>query len=185
VIAQALSDIKTHLARGDDLLQDYLSLVRVSVGPRPLVDLQAVVTQVAQELTPTLTAQGITVQLDGLEQLGMVALHAKTFQRALRNLMHNALDAMPQGGTLRLAGRRQETTVSLEVQDTGSGIPPEHAARIFEPLYTTKPGGTGLGLSIVQEVVTALGGQVAMQSTVGHGTTFILTLPVAGTGDTP
>jgi two-component system sporulation sensor kinase B len=107
-VAQALSDIKTHLARVDDLFQDYLALVRVSAGPRPLVDLQALVTQFAQELTPTLTAQGVTVQLDGLEQLGMVVLHAHTFHRALLNLAHNAMDAMPQGGTLHLAGRRQE-----------------------------------------------------------------------------
>jgi signal transduction histidine kinase len=103
------------------------------------------VTQVARELTLVFTAQGITVQLDGPEQLGMVALRAHTFRRALLDLVHNAMDAMPQGGTLRLAGRRQEATVSLEVQNTDSGIPPEHPARIFEPLYTTKPGGTGLG----------------------------------------
>jgi signal transduction histidine kinase len=57
----------------------------------------------------------------------------------------------------------------------------EHSPRIFEPLHTTKPGGTGLGLYIVQEVVAAHGGQVAMQSTVGAGTTFTLTLPLAGT----
>jgi signal transduction histidine kinase len=57
----------------------------------------------------------------------------------------------------------------------------EHYNRIFEPLHTTKPGGTGLGLYIVQEVVAAHGGQVAMQSTVGAGTTFTLTLPLAGT----
>ena len=65
------------------------------------------------------------------------------------------------------------------MRDTGSGIPPEDYAQIFEPLYTTKPGGTGLGLYIVQEVMAAHGGQVAVQSTVGVGTTFTLTLPLA------
>jgi signal transduction histidine kinase len=65
------------------------------------------------------------------------------------------------------------------VRDTGSGIAPEHTARIFEPLHTTKPGGTGLGLYIVQEVMAAHSGQVAVQSTVGVGTTFTLTLPLA------
>jgi signal transduction histidine kinase len=91
---------------------------------------------------------------------------------------------MPQGGTLTLRGRRQATTVHLDVEDTGVGIPPERLSQIFEPLHTTKPGGTGLGLYIVQEVMAAHGGQVAVQSTVGTGTTFTLTLPVAGTGET-
>jgi signal transduction histidine kinase len=86
---------------------------------------------------------------------------------------------MPQGGTLTLRGRQNATAVQLEISDTGSGVPPEQYAQIFEPLYTTKPGGTGLGLFIVQEIVTAHGGQVTMQSTVGHGTTFTITLPLA------
>ena len=63
-------------------------------------------------------------------------------------------------------------------------MPPEHCPHIFEPLYTTKTGGTGLGLYIVQEVVTAHGGQVTVQSAVGHGSTFTLTLPLMDKGDT-
>jgi signal transduction histidine kinase len=110
----------------------------------------------------------------------MVALHPHSFRRVLVNLVHNAIDAMPQGGTLTLQGRRQAATVSLAVRDTGSGIPPEHLPQIFEPLHTTKPGGTGLGLYIVHEVVAAHGGQVAVQSTLGAGTTFTITLPLVG-----
>jgi signal transduction histidine kinase len=114
-----------------------------------------------------------------------VALHANTFRRVLVNLVDNARDAMPQGGTVTLRGRRQSATVHLDVADTGIGIPPERQRQIFEPLQTTKPGGTGLGLYIVQEVMAAHGGQVAVQSTVGAGTTFTLTLPEAGAGETP
>ena len=186
-VAQALVEIKTQLARLDELVQDYLSLVRVAAIQQVPMDLGRLVTQCAQDMTPTLTAHGITLQLEALDQLGMVALHAHTFRRALLNLMQNAMDAMPQGGTLTLRGRRQDATVHLDVEDTGSGIAPEHATQMFEPLYTTKPGGTGLGLYIVQEVVAAHGGQVAVQSTVGSGTTFTLTLPLAGAreGDPP
>jgi signal transduction histidine kinase len=67
--------------------------------------------------------------------------------------------------------------VQLQIQDTGSGISREQRAKIFEPLYTTKPGGTGLGLYIVQEILAAHGGQVTVESVEGEGTTFILTLP--------
>jgi len=107
----------------------------------------------------------------------MVAFHTSTLRRALLNLVQNAAEAMPQGGTVTLAGQATARQVQLEVRDTGSGIPAEKLARIFEPLYTTKPGGTGLGLYIVQEIVTAHKGQIIVQSTVGHGTTFMITLP--------
>jgi len=183
-ITQVFTEIQTNLARVDALLQDYLSLVRAGAVSLAPADLRLFVTQFAQEMTPALAAHGITLQLAGLAPLGQVALHQPTFRRVLLNLVHNAIDAMPQGGTLTLQGRRQGVTVQLDVRDTGSGIPPEHYAQIFEPLYTTKPGGTGLGLYIVQEVMTAHRGTVAVQSVVGQGTTFTLTLPVAGAGET-
>jgi two-component system NtrC family sensor kinase len=181
VIAQTLTEIRTHLARVDDLVQDYLSLVRVPTIEKVPTELSTTVRQFAQEMTPALTMQGITIHLDALDQLGAVALHLNTFRRALLNLVQNAMEAMPKGGTLSLRGRRLATTVQLDVCDTGIGIAPEYTARIFEPLHTTKPGGSGLGLYIVQEIITAHGGQVAVQSTVGHGTTFTITLPLAGT----
>jgi signal transduction histidine kinase len=165
----------------DDLVQDYLSLARVPTLEKAPMDLGPLVRQFAQELTPVLTAQRVTLHLDALDHLGTVALHLSTFRRVLLNLVQNALDAMPQGGTLRLRGRQQAATVHLDVCDTGIGIPQEHITRIFEPLHTTKPGGTGLGLYIVQEIITAHGGQVAVQSTVGYGTTFTITLPLAET----
>jgi signal transduction histidine kinase len=181
-VTQALTEIKTHLARVDDLLQDYLALVRVGVGSQTPVDLQAFVMQFAQEIAPALTAQSITLQLDGLEQLGVMAIPSNPFRRALLNLVHNAMDAMPKGGTLTLSGQCQGGTMHLAIQDTGSGMSPEHMARIFEPLYTTKPGGTGLGLYLVQEVMSAQGGQVTVQSTVGVGTTMTITLPQTDAG---
>jgi PAS domain S-box-containing protein len=178
-IVAALAEIKTQLACVDDLLQDYLSLVRVSTITRESADLGTVVATVVQEMTAECTARGITLVLDGLDQLGTVALHRNTLQRALLNLLHNALDAMPRGGTLTLRGRRQAAQAQLDLSDTGTGVPAAHLARIFEPLYTTKPGGTGLGLYIVQEVVAAHGGQVTVESVEGHGTTFTITLPQA------
>jgi signal transduction histidine kinase len=84
---------------------------------------------------------------------------------------------MPQGGSLLLRGQQTGAQVRLEISDTGVGIPAEQLGQIFAPLYTTKPGGTGLGLYLVREFVTALGGEIAVQSHVGQGTTFRMTLP--------
>ena len=177
-IALALTEIKTHLARVDDLVEDYLSLVRGSTLQQAPMALSSLVTQCAHDILPALAAHGITLQLDALDQLGVVALHPHSFRRVLVNLVHNAIDAMPQGGTLTLQGRRQAATVS-----SPCGIPAaafSGASQIFEPLHATKPGGTGLGLYIVQEVVAAHGGQVAVQSTVGAGTIFTIMLPLVG-----
>jgi signal transduction histidine kinase len=178
-MVQSLAEIKTHLARLDDLVQDYLSLVRVPAIQREPAEVGAVVEAFAQENSAMLAQRGITLQQQGLTQLGTIDLHQNTFRRALLNLVHNAMDAMPQGGTLSLCGRRHAAQVQLEIRDTGPGIPAEYLSRIFEPLFTTKPGGTGLGLYIVHEIITAHDGTVAVQSTPGQGTSFTLTLPVA------
>jgi signal transduction histidine kinase len=176
-VAETLAEIRTQLGRVEELVQNYLSLVRVgNIEPTPQ-DLGAAVATWATEAQGQAVARGITLHLQGLTDLGLVAFHAATLRRAVVNLVQNALDAMPQGGRLTLAGQSTATQVQVQVQDTGSGIPAALLKQIFEPLYTTKPGGSGLGLYIVQEVVTAHGGQLTVQSTEGHGTTFTITLP--------
>lgn len=121
---------------------------------------------------------------EGLVSLGQVMLHANSFRRVLVNLIQNALEAMPQGGSLTLRGRQTDTQMQLQVSDTGIGMPAANCLLIFEPLYTTKPTGTGLGLYLVQEIVTAHGGEIAVQSAVGRGTTFTITLPRANVEET-
>jgi PAS domain S-box-containing protein len=183
-VAEALAEVKTNLARLDDLVQDYLTLVRVTNLQREVQDLGGAVQAWGMEMQHEVKAQSVTIEMQGLGELGLVAFHASTLRRALLNLVQNAADAMPQGGTVTLAGQSTATQVQLCVQDTGSGIPTALLEQIFEPLYTTKPGGTGLGLYIVQEIVAAHEGQITVESVVGQGTTFTLTLPRAS-GNTP
>lgn len=176
---QALTEIKTQLARLDDLLQDYLTLARVATSERTPQDLGTAVQAWAQEWQDLLAAHGVRLQLAGLADLGQAVFHANTLRRVVLNLVQNAVDAMPQGGTLTLAGQRTATQVQLHVRDTGSGMPAEQLAHIFEPLYTTKPEGTGLGLYIAREIMAAHAGYVTVESAVGQGTAFTLTLPQA------
>jgi PAS domain S-box-containing protein len=177
VVTEVLAEIKTHLARLDDLVQDYLSLVRVHNTQREVQDLGVAMAAWGREFQEVVAAYGVQFQVDGAEQLGPVAFHASTLHRALLNLVQNAAEAMPHGGTVTLAGHSSADQVQLQVRDTGSGIPVEQLSQMFEPLYTTKPGGTGLGLYIVQQIVAAHGGQVTVESQVGQGTTFTITLP--------
>ncbi|MGV8039254.1 MAG: PAS domain S-box protein [Thermoanaerobaculaceae bacterium] len=109
-----------------------------------------------------------------------VTIDRGQLEQVLMNLVVNAVDAMPDGGTLRLAtGRSEGGWTWLEVADTGCGIPSEVRAHIFEPFFTTKPAeeGTGLGLSVVLGIVTAHGGHLDVSSAVGAGTVFRVSLP--------
>jgi len=115
------------------------------------------------------------LQLDS--HLGPVAADSELLHRAISNLVLNAMDAMPQGGTLTLRTRNEDGKVLIEVADTGSGLTPEECERIFTPYYTSKQHGTGLGLAIVQSVVSDHGGRIRVQSEPGRGTTFVIELP--------
>jgi signal transduction histidine kinase len=152
--------------------------VRVHTIQRTVQDLGAAVQTWSREFQDVVAPHGVTVQVEGMETLGLLAFHASTLRRALLNLVQNAAEAMLQGGTVTLAGQCTATHVQLQVRDTGSGISAARLTQIFEPLHTTKPGGTGLGLYIVQQIVAAHGGQVTVASVEGQGTTFTLMLPL-------
>jgi signal transduction histidine kinase len=114
------------------------------------------------------------VQLD--PRLAAVRADAEQMTRVLRNLVLNAVDAMPQGGALTVRTAALGTGARLEVSDTGQGLTPEECERLFTPYYTTKTHGTGLGLAIVQSVVSDHKGRIAVESEKGKGTTFRIDL---------
>jgi signal transduction histidine kinase len=99
-------------------------------------------------------------------------------KQALLNIVKNAISAMPQGGTLRIATLRKASMLVLTVSDTGVGIPEENLAKIFEPYFTTREFGAGLGLTLVYKIVKEHLGDIAVSSKVGQGTTFTLSFPI-------
>jgi len=111
------------------------------------------------------------------EPLPEIDADADLLHRAFQNLVLNALDAMPAGGTLTMRTSEHDGNVRIEVADTGKGLTPEECSRLFTPYYTTKQQGTGLGLAIVQSVVSDHHGTISVTSDEGHGTTFRIELP--------
>ncbi len=148
--------------------------------PRPCLratDLNALVEQTLQLHRDR--APGIKVETALAPNLLPAAADPDLLRRALSNLVANAIEAMPGGGTLRVGTRAEDGHVLVEVEDTGPGLSEEQRTRLFTPYFTTKKGGTGLGLAIVQGIVSDHGGRVEVRSTAGLGTSFALSLPVA------
>jgi len=124
-------------------------------------------------------AATVRIETDLAPGLPPVPADRDLLSRALGNLVANALEAMPDGGTLAVKTRAVGEGVALEVSDTGPGLTEEQRTRLFTPYYTTKKGGTGLGLAIVQGIVSDHGGRIQVESAPGAGTTFTLVLPAA------
>jgi signal transduction histidine kinase len=144
------------------------------------VQVNEIVEAVARLFQAQFSAQGreaihCEMQLD--RRLEPIAVDPELLHRALSNLVLNAMDAMPKGGTLTLRTRRDDGKVAIEICDTGSGLTREECERIFTPYYTSKQHGTGLGLAIVQSVISDHGGRISVQSEPGKGTAFVIELP--------
>ena len=113
--------------------------------------------------------------------LPLIQADASQLQQVFVNLFNNSAYAMEKVGTITISVHPIESqSVEIIVSDTGSGIPAENLSKLFTPFFTTKPAGkgTGLGLSIVYGIIKLHHGQISIQSQVGHGTTFIISLPV-------
>ena len=144
------------------------------------IQINEIVRNVARLLQPQLRLAEhgpMECRLELAESLEPIAADAELLHRALSNLALNALDAMPQGGTLTLRTRRNGDRVVIEIADTGTGLTAEECERLFTPYYTSKAHGTGLGLAIVQSVVSDHGGRISVRSEPGRGTTFMIELP--------
>ena len=116
-----------------------------------------------------------------------VEVDANQMKQVFINLINNAFDAMPQGGTLTITTLRDDDFLNIKFQDTGVGMPPETLSEIFDPFFTTKPKlrGTGLGLSLSLKIVKSFGGTIEVESKEGEGSTFSIEIPLKGRKSTP
>jgi two-component system, NtrC family, sensor kinase len=185
---QEIRDALAAAHRGSDRVRQIVQdLQTFSVADRDTIEPLDVnqLVQTAVSILNNQTRHHATVVLD-LGSVPLVEANETKLGQVFINLIHNAAQSIPSGhasdNTIRIATTvGGASSVVVTVQDTGKGIEPRHMSRIFDAFYTTKPAGagTGLGLAICQQVVSKLGGHIAVESTVGMGTTFTVTLPAA------
>jgi two-component system, NtrC family, sensor kinase len=179
-----LEKIERQTFRAAKIVNGLLNLSRPSSegsGERGRVDLNVIISDVLALLEHQFAMQRITVRRELSDTPVIVFGMEHKLQQVFLNLFLNAKDAMPKGGWLSIATRSEDGRVIAEVSDTGSGIPSEYLARIYDPFFTTKAigQGTGLGLSITYGIVREHEGSIGCDSSVGQGTRFVLSFPPA------
>jgi two-component system sensor kinase FixL len=176
-VQAAVRALRGEIGRLAGLLQEFRSLSRQQPFAFAPTNLRAVVHEVVTTELPHWAERGVRIKQPQPDELPPVLGDGDKLKQVVLNLCKNAVEAMPEGGTLSLRLHKTQEGLTLEVADTGLGIP--EGVNIFEPFVTTKPEGTGLGLAIVQQIVAAHGGSLRYTSALGSGTTFLLTLPLA------
>lgn len=180
VVLEQLNSIRDNATRANTIVSDLMKFARQSTPEMSRRDLRETV-EASLRLTEYLARRAKIKTISDLPpQSVLVTYDAQQLEQVLINLIQNAIQAMPDGGTLRVNLSQTETAVAIAVQDTGTGIAPENLRRIFDPFFTTKPEGegTGLGLSVSYGIVSRHGGRINVESQIGEGTTFTILLPV-------
>jgi signal transduction histidine kinase len=170
--------ISREIRRLDDVVQGFLKFARpeeLSLRPIPPGDL---IDEVLKTLAVEANVTGVTLESNVAPEVPPIEADPGIFRQALLNLAKNAVQAMPNGGTLTMGAQAaKDGRVELRVTDTGMGIPPENLAKIFDLYFTTKSSGTGIGLSLVYRTVQLHNGDIDVESTPGVGTTFVIKMP--------
>ena len=172
--------IKNEAFRCKSITTGLLDFSRLRIGDRHPLDLAEVLRSSANLVSHQKRGNQIAIEFDIGDDLPMINADGGQLQQAIIALATNAIDAMPDGGTLTFRVFAERRRVAIEIEDTGVGIPTEDLSKVFEPFFTTKEvgKGTGLGLAVCYGIITDHGGRLSARSTVGKGTTFTIFLPV-------
>ncbi|MBX3461670.1 MAG: two-component sensor histidine kinase [Planctomycetes bacterium] len=178
-----LSTVEGEVRRLQKILEEFLGFARAPEPKLAPVDLNARLEALVQFQEPEFRDLGITLRFYPGADIGLVPVDWDHLQAAIVNLLRNAKEATPAGGEVLVSTVREGAQVAIRVTDTGSGMPPDVQARVFEPFFSTKRAGTGLGLPTVRRVVEEHGGTLTLQSEPGKGTQFSMRLPAGRNGE--
>jgi signal transduction histidine kinase len=186
-LLEPLTLVKDEIRRLDHILEDFLQFARPREFQARAVDVVSVVSRVLDLLAGEAERRGVRLERD-LDAVPLVAGDDERLRQVLVNLGLNALEAVSDGGLVRVSCRLEPPdpdhhgagpAVAIRIDDDGSGVPEESRDRIFEPFFTTKARGSGLGLSIVHAIVTQHGGRIRVEDSPEGGARFVVVLPPA------
>ena len=179
----ALDHIESDCQRVNEVIASVRALFGTRSSKPSLVNLRQLVEEVLTLMRDELASHQITLRNNMNDELPNVMAERVSLQQVILNLIMNAIEAMHSEGSrersITLKSNVEQASVTITVEDTGTGIEPDHANRIFDPFFTTKSSGMGLGLSISSSIVEAHGGALRAEARSPHGTAFHLTLPAA------
>jgi two-component system sensor histidine kinase HydH len=172
--------IEEEIQRINNIVDQFLQFAKPVPPLFKNVHILPVVEETLQLLKPQIEKQRISLQRD-LQALPSLIMDREQMKQAILNLLLNAIQAMPEGGVLRLNGQVLEDNrwIQLSIQDSGMGIAPEDMKKLFDPFFSTKEGGVGLGLSIAHRIIDQHRGKIEIRSAPGQGTTLTLWLPIS------
>jgi len=172
-------DVATgEIKRMDGIISQFLAAIRPTKPQLQRVQIADLVKESLRFLKPDLDQAKVKVKIDLRSDLPAMPLDADQMKQAIYNLIRNATQAMPKGGTLTISGTYTDFEVRLSFDDTGKGITPEQMGKLFQPFATTRPTGSGLGLLIVRRIIREHGGEIDIESRAGQGTRVSLWLPL-------
>ena len=174
-----LREMRSQVLRIRQVLQEYLRFARMPKSERTVLSLRGLFEEKLNFLQPVLDQKHVELSKTLDPELPPVRADAEQLWEALLNLIHNALDAMPNGGNLAVSAKRNGAQALVSISDNGRGMTEEEARNLFVPFFTTKSDGTGLGLAYSQRVINEHGGKIDCATAWRKGSTFSIQLPLA------
>ena len=179
--AQIIAD---EVSRLEQLLNDALKMTRDETPRYEPENINFLIMETLNLISSECEKKSIRIVRNLKDDLPLMLVDRQKLKEVLINLLQNAIQSMPDGGTITVLSVRQDGNLQLSISDTGVGIRESEKEFIFNPFYTSSPGGTGLGLSLANRIVEAMSGSISMESKVGQGSTFRLTLPIRRKAET-
>jgi len=176
-LLNTVSIVQKELIRLSGFVEECLHFSKTGELNESYVDICEILNEIVSLLMPQAQLNGIQVELEVHSALPKIKVDRDKIKQAILNIMINGVEAMPDGGTLRVGAKRSGNEILVSCQDTGPGIPDEIKDKIFDLFYTTKDGGTGIGLSFAQNIVQAHGGTIRLEQS-SRGSAFVIAIPI-------
>lgn len=176
--AEFLEVIQKESRRLNRLVTDFLNFARPRPPELQAIDISACITSVVDLVKQTAARSIVHIDVQIARDLPEVTCDAEQIKQVLLNLVLNAVQAMPEGGTVSVSADKQSAAIAIRVRDNGPGIPEANIESIYDPFFTTKPNGTGLGLAVAYQILQQHGGELLLEQNGPGGACFAMLLPV-------